>query len=143
MGVLAELAGDGPRCADGLLGELLCFGGSCWNTLSPFSRALTYRELNTLPMMATPSVPPSSRAVSLTAEPTPALPADSEPMIDSVAGAVVAPRPAPMRIIWPTMIVYGVSTPTLRAIHTNELASSRRPARTTAVVPTRSTIRVP
>ena len=45
-----------------------------------------------------------------------------------------------MRTIWPTITAYGVSTPTLRAIHTNELASSSRPARTTAVVPTRSTI---
>jgi len=33
--------------------------------------------------------------VSLTAEPTPAFPVGREPMIDSVAGAVVRPIPAP------------------------------------------------
>ena len=41
-----------------------------------------------LPMTATPRVPPSSRVVSLTAEPTPAFSVGSEPMIDSVAGAM-------------------------------------------------------
>ena len=65
-------------------------------------------------------------------------------MIDTVAGAVVAPRPSPMGTIWPTITAYGVSTSTLSAIQANELASSSRPARTmaapTAVVPTRSTI---
>src|SRR3954447_23206499 len=45
------------------------------------------------PPTATPSVPPSSRVVSLTAEPTPAFSLGSEPMIDSVAGAVVRVRP--------------------------------------------------
>ena len=58
-------------------------------------------EVNTEPTTATPRVPPSSRVVSLTADPTPALSTESDPMIDSVAGAVVDPRPAPRRIIWP------------------------------------------
>ena len=56
-----------------------------------------YTELNMLPMMATPSVPPSSRVVSLTAEPTPALSVGSDPMMDSVAGGVVAPSPPRQR----------------------------------------------
>ncbi len=48
-----------------------------------------------LPSTATPSAPPVCRVVSLTAEPTPAFPGGREPMIDSVAGAVVRPIPAP------------------------------------------------
>ena len=48
-----------------------------------------------LPITATPSAPPVWRVVSLTAEPTPALPGGNEPMIDSVAGADVKPMPRP------------------------------------------------
>ena len=59
----------------------------------------SYTDANTLPTIATPSVPPSSRVVSLTAEPTPALSTLSEPMIDSVAGAVVNPSPPPSNTI--------------------------------------------
>ena len=47
-----------------------------------------------LPMMATPIAPPTWRVVSLMAEPTPALLRGSEPMTDSVAGAIVRPIPA-------------------------------------------------
>ena len=46
------------------------------------------------PMIATPSAPPTWRVVSLTAEPTPALARGSDPMTDSVAGAIVMPMPA-------------------------------------------------
>ena len=49
-----------------------------------------------LPTMATPSAPPSSRVVSLTAEPMFARSGGSAPMIDSVAGAPASPMPAPM-----------------------------------------------
>ena len=49
-----------------------------------------------LPTMATPSAPPTSRLVSLTAEPTPAWCSGSEPMIDSVAGATDRPMPTPI-----------------------------------------------
>ncbi len=48
-----------------------------------------------LPRTATPRAPPVCLVVSLTAEPTPALPGGSDPMIDSVAGAVVRPMPTP------------------------------------------------
>ena len=52
-----------------------------------------------LPTMATPSAPPTSRLVSLTAEPTPAWSSGSAPMIDSVAGATDSPMPAPINTI--------------------------------------------
>src|SRR3954452_23451721 len=42
-----------------------------------------------------PIAPPVWRVVSLTAAPTPAFPSGSEPMIDSVAGAMVRPTPSP------------------------------------------------
>ena len=48
-------------------------------------------------MTATPSAPPVWRVVSLTAEPTPAFPAGSEPMIDSVSGGIASPNPRPCR----------------------------------------------
>ncbi len=49
-----------------------------------------------LPMMATPSAPPISRVVSFMAEPTPAFSGGSDPMIESVAGAIARPIPTPM-----------------------------------------------
>jgi hypothetical protein len=45
------------------------------------------------PITATPTAPPISRVVSLTAEPTPAWAGGREPMIDSVAGAMASPMP--------------------------------------------------
>ena len=48
-----------------------------------------------LPMIATPSAPPSSRTVSFTAEPTPARAVGSVAMIRSVAGAMAMPAPRP------------------------------------------------
>ena len=50
-------------------------------------------------MTATPSVAPNSRVASFTAEPTPAFSFGTAPKIDSVAGAVMSPRPVPDRII--------------------------------------------
>src|SRR3954471_381631 len=47
-----------------------------------------------LPITATPSAPPSSRVVSFTAEPTPALCSGSDRMIAPVDGAVVMPMPS-------------------------------------------------
>ena len=52
-----------------------------------------YTEASTLPMTATPNAPPTWRVVSFTADPTPALANGSEPMIDSVAGAIVSAMP--------------------------------------------------
>ena len=50
-----------------------------------------------LPRIATPSAPPISRVVSFIAEPTPAFSGGSDPMIDSVAGAIARPMPTPIR----------------------------------------------
>ena len=47
-------------------------------------------------MIATPSAPPTWRVVSLTAEPTPAFSRGSDPITDSVAGAMVIAMPAAM-----------------------------------------------
>ena len=52
-----------------------------------------YTEASTEPMTATPRAPPIWRVVSFMAEPTPALSRGSEPMIDSVAGAMARPMP--------------------------------------------------
>ncbi len=46
-------------------------------------------------MTAMPRAPPVWRVVSLIAEPTPARAVGRDPMIDSVAGAEVRPRPMP------------------------------------------------
>jgi hypothetical protein len=56
-----------------------------------------------LPITATPTVAPRIRVASLIAEPTPALAIGTAPMIDSVAGALVSPIPAPMKTIWPAI----------------------------------------
>src|ERR1700758_5579939 len=99
-------------------------------------------DANTLPTIATPRVPPSSRVVSLTAEPTLALSALSEPMIDSVAGAVANPSPPPSNSIWAAVWLYGVPASTVDA-HASPAANMTNPPATTAVVPTFSTIRGP
>ena len=46
-----------------------------------------------LPSTAMPSAPPSSRVVSLTAEPTPALLSGTDDMIAPVAGGIVSAMP--------------------------------------------------
>ena len=57
--------------------------------------ALVYCDTAMLPRIATPSAPPTCRVVSFIAEPTPAFASGSEPMIDSVAGAIAVPMPRP------------------------------------------------
>ncbi len=99
-------------------------------------------DANTLPTIATPRVPPSSRVVSLTADPTPALSADSEPMIASVPGAVVRPRPAPSSTIWIAISRYGVLALAVDA-QPRPAAKIARPPATTTVVPILSTMRGP
>ena len=87
-----QLVGDLLGGADGLAGRGGGLGGE------PRARRATTLwkcEANTLPSTATPSAPPVWRVVSLTADPTPARLGGSEPMIDSVAGAWVSPRPMP------------------------------------------------
>ena len=48
-----------------------------------------------------PRAPPTSRVVSLTAEPTPALDSGTDEMMALVAGAVVQAMPTPMARIRP------------------------------------------
>src|SRR5688572_2773746 len=87
--------------------------------------------------MATPSVLPSSRAVSLTADPTPALAGGNEPMIASVAGAWTSPSPPPRNSMAPTRTQYDVATP-VTAEMAKPTAIDTSPAVTTALVPMRS-----
>ena len=54
-----------------------------------------YRERKTLPITATPSVPPASRVASFTAEPTPVFAGGRTLRMDSVGGAEVSPDPGP------------------------------------------------
>src|SRR5262245_12179122 len=59
------------------------------------SHVAWYCEAKMLPRTATPSAPPVWRVVSFTADPTPARPGGSDPMIDSVTGDTVIPIPMP------------------------------------------------
>ena len=59
-------------------------------------RAAVNFDASRLPSTATPSAPPSSRVVSLTAEPTPALRSGSDAMIPVVDGAIDRPIPTAM-----------------------------------------------
>ena len=88
-------------------------------------------------MIATPNVPPSSRAVSLTADPTPALAGGSAPMMASVAGALTRPSPPPMKSIWPTTNQYDEVAES-RVVQAKPMAIEVRPAATIALVPNRS-----
>ena len=72
------------------------------NALSA-TRALKIEEKSE-PTMATPSVAPSSRVASLTAEPIPARAGGSTSMMDSVAGVETRPMPRPMSTICATMV---------------------------------------
>ena len=76
-------------------------GRDCFAIASPIFEP--YVDASTLPMMAIPSAPPTWRVVSLTAEPTPAFDRGNDPMIDSVAGAIVQPMPAATSTIRHTM----------------------------------------
>ena len=67
-------------------------------------RRLAYSEAYTLPITATPRVPPSSLVASLTADPTPAFAFGTTPMIASVAGALVRPIPVPSTTIWAAIV---------------------------------------
>jgi hypothetical protein len=62
-----------------------------------------YRERKTLPITATPSVPPASRVASFTADPTPVFAGGRTLRMDSVAGAEVNPRPRPIITITTTI----------------------------------------
>ena len=61
------------------------------------------------PNTATPTAPPICRVVSFTAEPTPALARGSDPMIESVHGAMMLAIPRPMitvmAITWSALLL--------------------------------------
>ena len=78
-------------CCSASARECVAFAGS------PLTRRLNDDrkcDATRLPSTATPSAPPSSRVVSFTAEPTPALCNGSDCMIAPVDGAVVMPMPS-------------------------------------------------
>ena len=52
-----------------------------------------YWVAKTLPITATPRAPPSSRVVSLTADPTPCLPMGSDDRMDAVEDGIVIAKP--------------------------------------------------
>src|SRR3954470_1952880 len=99
-----------------------------------------YELRKRLPMTAMPSAPPVWRVVSLMADPTPARAGGSDPMIDSVAGAEVSPRPMPKKSRTtqpPTnddMIVFDAYISIAPEI-------TSRPTTTTRLVPQRNTKR--
>src|SRR5215475_11217660 len=92
-------------------------------------------------MTATPSAPPTWRVVSFTAEPTPALPRGNEPMIDSVAGAMVRAMPLAINAWRHTMSgQYGLLA--LSDAHdTSPAVTISSPVVTTSLVPMRCTNR--
>ena len=91
-------------------------------------------------MTATPSAPPTWRVVSFTAEPTPALPSGSEPMIDSVAGAIVSAMPHAMSTMPPDDVgpVRRWSTLSDAQRHETSGDHEQSPVPTTSFVPMRS-----
>ena len=93
----------------------------------------------TLPTIATPSAPPIWRVVSFTAEPTPALASGSDPMIDSVAGAITRAWPNAISINRHTRSPYELSTWSW-VISTSPVPAIARPVATVTFVPSRSTI---
>src|SRR5918995_2159008 len=91
-----------------------------------------------LPSTAPPSVPPTSRVVSFTADPTPAFSGGSDARIDSVAGAAAEPSPNPIRIIAVAITEYAVEASLVAAI-ANPPAIRASPVATTSLVPIRWT----
>src|SRR5664279_1679224 len=87
--------------------------------------------------MATPRVPPISRVVSFTADPAPARPAGSAPMIASVAGPAVNARPAAISAIDATIRPQYAESTDDPAASTKPALISARPPAITAVLPTR------
>src|SRR6478736_5114328 len=94
-------------------------------------------ELITDPTIATPSVPPISLVVSLTADPAPTRPAGSVPMIASVAGPEVSASPPAINTIDPIILPQYAESTSDPAASANPLLINANPTVTTAVVPNR------
>lgn len=106
--------------------------GSAWESCDAYSDDMM------LPMTATPSAPPSSRVVSLTAEPMLARSGGSALMIDAVAGAPASPMPAPMSSNAIARRPYPVFVPTVAAT-ARPIENSSIPVTTRRRVPNRTT----
>src|SRR6478736_2232186 len=92
-------------------------------------------------MTATPRAPPTCRVVSLTAEPTPALPSGTEPIIDSVAGAMVSAMPLANSACRQTISGQYALDALNDAHDTSPPVTISRPDPTTSFVPKRCTKR--
>jgi hypothetical protein len=90
------------------------------------------------PNTATPTAPPICRVVSFTAEPTPALARGSDPMIESVAGAMMLAIPRPMSIVIAMTWRAALSGVNVRN-STNDVPTRARPVATTRLLPHRCT----
>src|SRR5581483_2843169 len=90
------------------------------------------------PITATPTAPPICRVVSLTADPTPAFARGSEPMIESVAGAMTLPMPSP-RIIDTTITHSVLASGCSMRNRPQPKPTIARPVPTTALLPNRLT----
>ncbi len=89
----ASCTTDGPRRVASATDERAC---SASGSGTPSScRWLRYVDWSRLPSTAMPSAPPSSRARSLVAEPTPCFATGSASVIAVVAGVIASPMPAP------------------------------------------------
>jgi hypothetical protein len=99
---VGELLGGGCGTADRSLGG--CDGPRREpGSISSVSR-LVYSDAATLPITATPRVPPNSLVEPLTAEAMPAFCFGTAPMMASVAGAWVKPIPKPSTTICAAMM---------------------------------------
>src|SRR4051794_39592370 len=102
------------------------------------STLVRYADDTMLPRMAMPSAPPSSRVVSLTAEPTPALLSGTDDMIAPVAGGIVNAMPPASNMSASMITRYGVSG-ARNAMITNPAAIPEKPVATTRFSPSRAT----
>src|SRR5712691_10296066 len=90
------------------------------------------------PNTATPTAPPIWRVVSFTADPTPALARGSEPMIESVHGAMTLAMPAPITRVM--AITCRTSLFGSRVVNSaSDDVTSNNPAVTTILLPSRWT----
>jgi hypothetical protein len=70
-------------------------GGMAWCPIRADMRCWYWR-FSAVPSTATPSAPPTCSDVSLVADPTPASSLGTDPMTESVEGAMARPTPHPM-----------------------------------------------
>ncbi|NBP42107.1 MAG: hypothetical protein EBU68_04900, partial [Actinobacteria bacterium] len=96
---------------------------------------------NTLPIIATPSVPPTSRLVSFIAEPTPAISRGNDPMTDSDDGLVTSARPHAIKTMLLTIGPKYAESASCVPTQMNASPINRRPIGTMRFGPKRSASR--